>query len=299
MLLDIHYSFGCMQIFKAKIFWVFYIICAALFFFYILFPSETVKEYVVDQIRLALPDLTVEIGRVKPGFPPALKLYDISAYHLGQNLAEMQNLKISPNILSLFMATTHLSFRGSGYGGIFKGRADIIKNSASREMTIEAVLAGIRVEQMAALSALTTHQISGNLEGTLRFNTKAPRQGLSGNLILTDGQIEFSPPLLNQNTLSFDTIEAEVMLHNGSLTINHCQIEGSQLGAQFSGSIKINGRSAKKILDLSGTVNPHTALLARLGKNIPQLLAGSDPDKKGFPFRITGTMDSPEYSFNR
>jgi type II secretion system protein N len=287
-----------MQIFKAKIFWVFYIICAALFFFYILFPSETVKEYLADQIRLAHPDLTVEIGWVKPGFPPALKLYDISAYHLGQNLAEMQNLKISPNILSLFMATTHLSFRGSGYGGIFKGQADISKNSATRELAIDAVLAGIRVEQLAALSALTTHQISGNLEGTLRFNTQAPRQGLSGNLILTDGQIEFSPPLLNQNTLSFNTIEAEVMLHNGSLTINHCQIEGSQLGARFSGSIKINGRSAKKILDLSGTVKPHTALLARLGKNIPQLLAGSDPGKKGFPFRITGTMDSPEYSFN-
>jgi type II secretion system protein N len=220
-------------------------------------------------------------------------------YHVGQTLAEMQNLKISPNILSLFLATTHLSFRGAGYGGTFKGQADISKNSAKNEMTIGAVLAGIRVEQLAALSALTTHQISGNLEGTLRFKTKAPHQGLSGNLILTDGQIEFSPPLLNQNTLSFETIEAEVMLHNRSLTINRCQIEGNQLGAQFSGSIQIDGRSAKKILDLSGTVNPHTALLARLGKNIPQLLAGSDPDKQGFPFKITGTTDSPEYSFNR
>lgn len=287
-----------MQIFRSRILWAFYIICAALFFFYILFPSETVKEYMADQIRQAQPGLTVEIGRLKPGFPPALKLYDVSVYHFGQTLAEMQDLKISPNILSLFLATTHLSFRGSGYGGTFKGQADINNNSANREMTIDADLAGIRVEQLAALSALTTHQISGNLNGSLRFKTKAPHQGLSGNLILTDGQIDFSPPVLNQNTLSFNTIEAEVMLNNRSLTISRCQIEGNQLGAHISGSIKVSDRSARKILDLSGTVNPHAALLARLGKNIPQLLAGSDPDKQGFPFKITGTMDSPQYSFN-
>jgi type II secretion system protein N len=287
-----------MQIFRSRISWAIYIVCAALFFFYILFPSDTVKEYLADQIRQARPDLTVEIGRLKLGFPLALKLYDVRVYHLGRTLAEMENLKISANILSLFLTTTHLSFRGSGYGGTFNGRVDISKNSANREVTIDTDLAGIQAEKLKALNAITTHQISGNLEGTLTFNTNAPHQGLSGDLILTDGQIKFSPPILNQNTLSFNTIEAEVMFNNRSLTISRCRIEGNQLGAHISGSIKISGRSARKILDLSGTVNPHEALLARLGKNIPQLLAGSNSKKQGFPFKITGTMDSPEYSFN-
>jgi len=287
-----------MQVFKAKIFWVFYIICAALFFFYILFPSDTVKEYLADQVRQVHPGLAVEIGRVKPSFPPGLKLYDVSVYHLGQTLAEMENLKISPDILSLFLSTTHLSFKGKGYGGTLVGQMDISKNSANREMTIDTDLTGIQVKQLQALSAITTHKISGNLDGTLTFKTKAPDQGLSGDLILTDGEIEFSPPVLNQNMLSFNTIEAELALNNRSLTIHHCQIEGNQLGAHISGSIKFSGRSARKILDLSGTVNPHAALLAKLGKNLPQLLAGSNSDKQGFPFKITGTMDSPEYSFN-
>jgi type II secretion system protein N len=287
-----------MQVFKAKIFWVFYIICAALIFFYVLFPSDTVKQYLADQVRQVYPGLAVEIGRVKPGFPPGLKLYDISVYHLGQPLAEMENLKISPDILSLFLSTTRLSFRGNGYGGTLKGQVDISKNSAKKEMTIGVDLAGIQVKQLEALSAITTHKISGNLDGTLTFKTKAPLQGVSGKVILTDGQIEFSPPVLNQNMLSFSTIEAELMLNNRSLTINRCQIEGDQLGAQISGSVKFSGRSARKILDLSGTVNPQAALLAKLGKNIPQLFAGVNSDKRGFPFKITGTMDSPEYSLN-
>jgi type II secretion system protein N len=263
-----------------------------------LFPSETVKEYLADQVRQVHPGLGVEIGRVKPGFPPGLKLYDISVYHLGQTLAEMEKLKISPNILSLFLSTTHLSFRGNGYGGVLEGQMDISKNSAKSEITIDADLTGIQVEQLEAINAITTHKISGNLDGTLTFKTSVPDQGLSGDLILTDGEIVFSPPLLNQNTLSFNTIEAELMLNNRSLNINHCQIEGNHLGAQFTGSIKFSGRSARKILDLSGRVNPHATLLTKLGKNLPQMLAGSNSDGQGFPFKITGTMDSPEYSFN-
>jgi type II secretion system protein N len=287
-----------MQIFKARILWAVYIICVALIFFYILFPSETVKEYLADQIRQVHPGLTLEIGRLRPDFPPGLALRDVSVYHFGQMMAELDNLKIFPDILSLFMANTHLTFEGNGYGGTLNGRADINKNSVNREMTIAADLAGIQVKQLEALSAVTAHKISGNLDGTLTLNTKTPRQGLSGDLILTDGQIEFSPPVLNQNLLSFSTIEAELMLNNGSLTIQRCQIEGDQLYADVSGSIEFGGRFARKILNLSGRVRPHATLLAKLGKNVPQLFAGSNLEKQGLPFKITGSMDSPQYSFN-
>jgi type II secretion system protein N len=236
-----------MHVLKSRILWAVYIICAALLFFYILFPSETVKEYLANQIREVHPGLTVEIGRLKPDFPPGLALYDISVYHLGQILADLENLNISPDILSIFLATTHLSFKGNGYGGTLKGQVDISKNSGNREMMIDADLAGIQVKQLEALSAITTHKISGNLDGTISFDTQAPHQGLSGDLILTDGQIEFSPPVLNQNLLSFNTIEAELMLKNGSLAIRRCQIEGNQLYADVSGSIKFGGRPARNI----------------------------------------------------
>ncbi len=286
-----------MQIFKTRISWAIYIICAALFFFYYLFPSDTVKEYLADQIRQTHPNLTVKISRVKPAFPPGLKLKGVSVYHLGQTIAALENLKISPDILSLFTTTTHLSFKGNGYGGTLKGRVDIIKKSSGREVMIDADLAGIQLNQLEALSAVTKHRISGNLDGTLEFKANVPHQTLRGDLILTDGQIEFSPPVLNQNVITFNTIEAELMLNGRSLTINSCQLEGNQLDADVAGSIKFSGRSARKILNLSGTVKLHEALLAKLGKNVPQLLKGSKLGNQGFPFKIKGPMDSPQYSF--
>ena len=286
-----------MQIFKTRISWAIYIICAALFFFYYLFPSDAIKEYLANQVRQAQPNLTMKISRVKPAFPPGLKLYKVSIYHLDQAIAGLDNLKISPDILSLFLATTHLTFEGNGYGGILKGRADIINKSPGREVMIDADLTGIQVNQIEALSAATTHKISGNLDGTLTFKSNTPNQALTGDLILTGGQIQFSPPVLNQNVLTFDTIEAELELDGRTLTIDRCLLEGDQLEADIAGTIKFSDHSARKILNLSGTVKPHAALLAKLGRNIPELLKGSKLENQGFPFRIKGPLDSPQYSF--
>jgi hypothetical protein len=135
------------------------------------------------------------------------------------------------------------------------------------------------------------------LEGRLTFKSNVPNQALTGDLTLMDGQIEFSLPVLNQNAITFDTIETEVELNDRSLTINRCQLEGNQLDAEVAGSIKFNSGSARKLLNLSGTVMPHEALLAKLGNNIPELIRGSKLDNQGIPFRIKGPMDSPQYSF--
>ncbi|MGD2186071.1 MAG: type II secretion system protein GspN [Desulfobacterales bacterium] len=286
-----------MQILKNRLSWAVYIICAALFFFYYLFPSDTVKEYLADQIRKTNPNLTVKISRVKPAFPPGLKIYDVRVNHLGRTIADLENLKISPDILSLFLANSHISFKGKGYGGTLNGRMNIIKKSPVREVMIDADLTGIQVEQLEALDALTTHRISGNLDGTLEFKANVPDQALSGDLILTNGEIEFSPPVLNQNVITFNTIEAELMLNARSLTINRCQLEGNQLDADVTGSIKFSARSARKLLNLSGTVRPHEVLLAKLGKNVPQLFKASKLGEHGLAFKIKGPMDSPQYSF--
>ena len=286
-----------MRIFKTRIIWLFYVVCAVLFFFYTLFPADTIKEYLADQVRQMHPDITVKIGRVKPAFPPGLKLYEVRVHHIGRTVADLEKLKIAPDILSLFFDTTHLSFKGSGYGGNLAGGVDIIKKSPSREVMIDAEFTGIQINRVEILQTLSTHKISGNLEGTLALKALVPRQTLAGNLILTEGQIELSPPVLNQNILTFDTIDAEIELNGLTLDIKQCLVEGNELDAEISGSITLAGRGPQKILDLSGTVQPHEELLSRLGKNLQSLLAGKNLENRGFPFKIRGPIDSPKYSF--
>ena len=286
-----------MKIFKSRISWTIYIICAALFFLYALFPSDMVKEYLADRIHQTHPNLTVKMGRVRPVIPPGLKLYEVSVYHLGQRIAELEDLKIAPDILSLLSATTHLNFKGDGYGGILKGGIDITDDSPQRTVVVGADLAGIQVSRIEVLKSLTTHKISGSLNATLTFRTNKPGEPLIGHLTLTKGQIEFSTPILKQDSINFDTIEAELIFNGSSLTIKHCQIDGNLLDADVSGSIKLAGPSARKILDLSGTVKPHETLLVKLGRNVSELIERRNLENQGIAFKIKGPLDSPNYSF--
>ena len=286
-----------MNIFKSRISWAIYIICAGLFFLYVLFPSDMVKEYLADRIRQTHPNLTVKMDRVRPVFPPGLKLYEVSVYHLGRRMAELENLKIKPDILSLFSATTHLTLSGEGYGGILKGGIDLTGNASQRDVAVDADIAGFQVSRIEALSALTTHKISGNLDARLTLKANAPGEALAGDLTLTEGQIEFSAPIMEQNSINFDTIEAEMIFDGRSLTIKRCRLDGNLLDADVTGSIKFAGRSARKILDLSGTVKPHDTLLAKLGRNVSELIERRNLQNQGIAFKISGPLDSPRYSF--
>lgn len=286
-----------MKFFKTRFAWAVYVLGAALVFLYVLFPSELLKEYLANRIHQAAPNLTVEIGRLKLGFPPALRLYDVSVYHSGWAIADLENLKISPNIVSLFLETTQVSFQGNGYGGHFKGDMDIIKKTDDREMVIDADLSGIQVDRLEALQAITTHRLSGILEGTLTVTNQMTRQALTGDLVLTDGKIELSPPLLDQKELTFDSIEAQLMFNGRSLTIEHCELIGNQLDGEVAGSIMFSNHSSSKILNLEGNVRPHAEFVARLGNQVPKLLENNSWQTQGVAFNIKGPMESPTYTF--
>jgi len=286
-----------MNFFKTRFAWAIYIIVAALVFLYVLFPSELAKQYLADMIRQTHPNLTMEIGRLKLVFPPALRLSNVRVYHSGQAIAALENVKISPHLLSLFLAKTRISFKGNGYGGNFKGDVNIIKKADDLEIVIDADLAGIQVDQLEALRALTTHRLSGILDGTVTMTTRTPQQELTGDLILTDGKIELSPPLLAQRELTFDSVEAQLIFNDHSLTIEHCELIGNQLDGEVAGSIKLSHHSSSKILDLTGNIRPHAELLARLGNQVPKLLENKNLQNQGVPFKIKGPMESPTYSF--
>jgi hypothetical protein len=86
-------------------------------------------------------------------------------------------------------------------------------------------------------------------------------------------------------------------LKGRSLTISRFQLEGNQLEVDVAGTVKFSDRSARKILNLSGTVKPNEELLAKLGQNVLERLKSSNLENQVFPFKIKGPMDSPQFSF--
>jgi len=272
-----------------------YILVATFFFAYYLFPSDEAKKYISENLTATHPGLNITIDRVTPAFPPGLRLQAIDFYHRDALLLKAEQIKIVPGYLSLLSPGIDFVFKGRAYAGLFKGRGNITKNRATRQIMSGARFSGIQIEKIAALQDLAGLKISGLLEGKAEYNFSQKSKGnLSAELALADFIIEFKVPFLNLDTFSFSKIEAEVALNYHKLKIKKCIIKGSQIDGTFAGFVTLKNPVNKSILNISGTVTPQPLLFSKLGSILPgdKKMSG----KNGFSVKISGTLDKPDIS---
>ncbi|UCF90945.1 MAG: type II secretion system protein GspN [Desulfobacterales bacterium] len=275
-----------------------YVIAIAVFFVYYLFPSEKIKRYLIDTVGQANPDVTLTIKRVKPILPPGLGLHDVEVYHRDAALIGLDSLKLTPVLWSLWGPKTTWAFNVQTCGGVIKGTADIAENAAQREILIDAQLAGIQIGQIAAIQNMSDNNLSGILGGQVAGTVSAPHPTLTGNLRISEIEIELAAPMFNEQTLTFRDIEADVALNQRALTIKRCRLQGNQMDADLAGTVALNGPAGPPGLKLSGRLKPHHVFLAKIEKSLPaDLLSRNHKNADGFAFQINGTLDAPEFAF--
>jgi type II secretion system protein N len=267
------------------------------FFLYLGFPSDNIKTYVVNQLNGISPEIEVAIERIAPALPPGIRLYKVDLYHQEQIWGRFENIKIYPHLFSLFGSQKAFSFRANAYDGEIKGKAEIEKNSPVVRMVVDTTLTGLQVKDMEAIQAVSAYDISGILDGTLAYQSKARDQTLKGDLSLSDVRVHLAMPLFNQDYLEFNDVTAQLILNNYHLTIENCRLEGRQLDASVTGSIKLNRDFSRGVFNLEAIVTPQDLLLAAVKKNLPFVfLNKGKTDYKGFKIKIKGTTDAPEFS---
>ena len=287
-----------MKFSKKQILYAAYIIGIVIFFLYYLFPAETLKQYIAYRLTQGNPSIKVTIDRLRASLPPGVKLFDVTVSHKGEAIIGLDNLKITPGILSMLGSTKTMSFAGDAYSGKIKGTADIDEETQPQKLTVDAELSGIQIQRISTLQRMAEHKLSGLLNGQVAFKNSGRNQTANGNLTITTGRIDFAQPLLNQKFLAFKDIDAELALKNQTLLIKRCSLKGSQLDASISGTISLNTRTGGNRLNLDGTMKPHHVLLATLEKSMPvNLLPREKAGSNGFSFKINGTLESPIFSF--
>ena len=97
---------------KTQLLYGIYILAVAVFFLYILFPSDTVATYVTSRINRVNSDINVDVDRVSLAFPLGLTLHDARVYYLRTEVFKTDNLKIVPSFLSLFRSRIVFFFHG-------------------------------------------------------------------------------------------------------------------------------------------------------------------------------------------
>ncbi|MBW2011817.1 MAG: type II secretion system protein GspN, partial [Deltaproteobacteria bacterium] len=253
------------------------IISVAVFFVYYLFPADTLKQYITFNLSNADPDLNIVIDDIKFSFPSGLALHDVSIGYLRNSLLFTEYIKITPGFSSFFRSKPVFFFKSKVCEGTLNGKIDITGKGAIRRIVLDADMADIRIKDIPVLKALTVHNISGILDGKIRYDSHRGGGTAKTEFLLSEFTIELLKPVFNRKAFAFNKIKAKIEGNHERMQIKECDIKGDQMDGRVSGFITIKRPYEKSLLSLKGTIRPQPLFVAGLGKDF-------------------GTLDSPRFS---
>jgi type II secretion system protein N len=285
---------------KNQLLYGLYILAAAVFFLYVLFPSDTVATYVTSRFNRVNSDINIDVDRVSLAFPFGLNLYDANVYYLNTEVLKTDHLKIVPSFLSLFRSKIVFFFKGSAFKGKLEGRGEFDKNRPGQQAVIAVKLVGMNIKDIAAVKHFLGRSITGLLEGnfTYRNSGKSDRQ-LDAGFIISDGELELLVPMIKEKSMHFTKLETNITIKNERFNIKRCTIKSDQLDGSISGIVNIVEPLEQSRIRLSGLIKPSPEFFKNLGKDLPlNLLPQKILSKKVVRVRIYGSLDQPRFFMN-
>ncbi len=273
-----------------------YSILSIVFFAYYLFPAEEVKNHVGAYLRQKAPGMDVEIGDVRPAFPPGVTFRNVSLYYQSQVVLDAKKLTLSLGWRTILGKEIPLVFQCQAYEGSISGDA-VISREKSGRFSAEARLNDIQLQDMTSLKKWIPHDLSGKLGGSILLALDgATDRSAQANVRLTGAGIEFVDPYYGIDQLAFNEIEAGLTLTNNRLTIDRFKTKGADVDGSITGSIVIRNPADNSLLNLSGEALPQPLLLDKLRHKLPLDALLKNTGKKSIAFRIDGTPKNPKFS---
>ncbi|MFZ5570397.1 MAG: type II secretion system protein GspN [Thermodesulfobacteriota bacterium] len=273
-----------------------YSLLTILFFVYYLFPAEETKNRVGVYLRQNVPELDMDIGDVRPAFPPGLTFRNLGLYYQNQKLLDVGKLKLSVGWRFVLGQDVPLGFQCEAFGGGISGDAVVSLQKPGR-FSVEARFADIELQDMAKLKQWIPHELSGKLAGSLLIAADGPMdRSAQTNVRLTAAGIELAEPYYGIDQLTFDEMEAGLTMTNNRLTIDRLKTRGADVDGSITGSIMIRTPVQNSILNLTGEATPQPLLLDKLRRKLPLDALLKNAGKKSIAFRIDGTAQNPKFS---
>ena len=273
-----------------------YLLIVAVFFLYLLFPSEAVKSYVRYQMAALAPGMDFSIAHVKPGFPPSLVFSNISIAYQNKPVASVERLTLLPDYLSLFKRGIAFRFSGKVYGGKMDGKANIATDGRSQQVKARIAFVNIRVDNVPILKSLANYQVTGAVAGNIEYSGPTNGNGSGKAEVSVSGcRVKLDPPLFGIPQVGFDLASADVDLKNQQLNLKTLTVKGPDLSGNANGKILLRDPFENSRLQLTGKITPHPSLLKNIGAFFPRKYLREG----GVPFRLYGTINQVDYSFQR
>lgn len=285
---------------KKWLLYVLFIMILSVCFLYYLFPADQIKNYMAFHINKAYPEINITIDRIKPAFPPGMRLFNVSVYQMNDALLILKNIKIVPDLLSLLRSNTTFFFKANTCDGMIAGKGELTHNSSISKVNVDATFSDIQISKIDAIQSLNSRNISGVLEGHLVYSHgESSGEEIKATLIIADGSIELLNPILLLETVTFNILESDIIVKNKKVQFKQCRLKGHQMDGSIAGSIILKKPMERSVLNLAGTIRPHLTFLANLQKDLPKnLIPKKFFSKNGMRIKLSGTIEKPVFSMN-
>jgi type II secretion system protein N len=265
-----------------------YAVALAIFFVYYLFPTERLKTFIVMQIGRVNPALRVTVAKAGLMLPPGVRLQRVQVDHDNDPLLFANDLAIVPHLKTLLSDRKLYSFRMKTYEGTITGTAEI---DDSGQVTIDAVVAGLKLSDIPFLKRLSANHIEGILDGKFAYVAASGKpEALDINLDINNMAVTLGTPLFTLDRVRFDKVHADAVLRNRLLEITRVALTGDQIEGNLAGSASLNTDLMHSIVNMNGTVMPQKQFLENSGFQVSGSILAGLKAGGGIPIRISGPL---------
>ena len=287
-----------MKNFKKWLLYIAYTLIAMGFFFYILFPSETIKGAVSTYLLKTIPGYQIQIRGLQPVLPLGLGFESVKVLKSDSLWAQIDRLNVNPRMSTLLSSQKTINFRGKAYQGTLRGHIDVNETDKSTQTDIFLKLAEIQLADITQLQERLGRKLSGFLNGDLDLtDTNGPSRSIKGKLDFTDVRLELSNPIINLQEVALNIVEAEFTVNKQVFSLKRLEAKGGQVEGRLTGTVMIRKPMGKSRINLRGSFFPQEVLLASFQDILPGNFFKQQMGDKGMPIRIYGTIEKPKFSF--
>lgn len=265
---------------------------SVLFFGYVLFPEDRVKDHMLISWAEIFPELDLSIQSLAPSLPLSAKMKGVQVRLENGFGFDIPFISVGYNILSSLGSMRSYSFKADGYDGKADGTFAMTKKAPARN-TANIHLSGIRMETIEPVQKITNGLFSGLLSGEITHDSGKGKDPTFLNLVLSDCKMPVKLAFLDLGVMEFKDVLMDAALTGQNFEIRKCTLKGVQADGDFAGQIAFHEDLNRSRLNLSGTINLHHEFLKTLPQN---QAAGNLMTRNGIRFTISGTFEQPKFS---
>jgi type II secretion system protein N len=220
--------------------------------------------------------------------PPGVRLQRVQVDHNNSPLLFADDLVILPQLKTLLSDRKRYSFRMKTYEGAINGTAEI---DGTGQVTIDAVVAGLKLSGIPLLKRLSTNHIEGILDGRFAYvATSGKPEALNINLDINNVSVALGTPFFTLDQVRFDKVHADAVLRNQRLEITRVALTGDQVEGNLTGSALLNTDLMQSVVNLNGKVMPQKQFLENSGVQVSGSILAGLKAGGGIPIRISGPL---------